>query len=118
MVRFRHKYYWETACIINTFILPKLTFYTRSYIPPDWFYIQLDKAYNLILNQISVKRRYLPVEMSGIGLRNLKDDTRELQLAFNIYALKLIENDSSFSNWIKATTDFENDIPVFSKMNM
>ena len=56
--------------------------------------------------------------MSGIGLRNLKDDTRELQLAFNIYALKLIENDSSFSNWIKATTDFENDIPVFSKMNM
>ena len=32
MVWFRHKYYWETACIINTFILPKLKIIYSSWL--------------------------------------------------------------------------------------
>ena len=48
-IRFKRNYYYEKACLLNTFIIPKISFYTRSFIPPPWVCTDLNLIFNTFI---------------------------------------------------------------------
>ena len=56
------RYYYEKVVFINTFIIPKITFYTRAFLPPPSFYDDFHSAINHLISKTSCQKRIIPVE--------------------------------------------------------